>query len=199
MTHQATDERSLTHKKVKVVSLNSPRNRHWWSNCPWYLMKRVLPHVAARQWLIKGEHQRVVFSIRLVAALSDPALVVCQRVMETSEARFKRLALIKSHNHLDFIKTLFWYSPPFYNMLFASWTLYSCTKLVKFPVVIGTNQTLGVFLYSVCVHCCTWCHIHTYPFLADREWSNEPALFRNLLPASYLTQKEGEWTIQSLT
>lgn len=74
-------------------------------------MEGVLPHVSAGQRLIKGEHHRVVFSIRLVAPLSDPAFVVCQRVMETSERgeaeEFKRLMIIKSHDHSDFIKTSF--------------------------------------------------------------------------------------------
>lgn len=48
-----------------------------------YLMKRVLPHVSAGQRLIEREHHRVVFGVRLMAPLSDPALVICQRVMET--------------------------------------------------------------------------------------------------------------------
>lgn len=71
-------------------------------------MERVLPHVSAGQRLIKGEHHRVVFSIRLMAPLSDPAFVVCQRVMETSGwGGFKRLMIIKSHKsfrlHYNFI------------------------------------------------------------------------------------------------
>lgn len=48
-------------------------------------MERVLPHVTAGERLIEGKHHRVVFGIRLVAPLSDPPFVVCQRVMETPE------------------------------------------------------------------------------------------------------------------
>lgn len=47
-----------------------------------HLVERVPPHVAARQWLIKGKRHGVVLGVGFVAPLSDPALVVRQRVME---------------------------------------------------------------------------------------------------------------------
>lgn len=62
-------------------------------------MERVLAHVAAGQRFIEGEHHRVVLGVGLVAALSDPPLVSCQRVVETpetgSEKDWRRFALIK--------------------------------------------------------------------------------------------------------
>lgn len=64
-----------------------------WEDILFYLMKRVLPHVPAGQRLIKGEHHGVVLSVRLVAPLSDPAFVVCQRVMETPETVEERDSL----------------------------------------------------------------------------------------------------------
>lgn len=45
-------------------------------------MQGVSPHVAACQWFIVWEDHRVVLGIGLVAALSDPAGVVRERVME---------------------------------------------------------------------------------------------------------------------
>lgn len=45
-------------------------------------MERIPPHVAAGQRLVEGKHHRVVLGVGLVAALSDPALVVRQRVVE---------------------------------------------------------------------------------------------------------------------
>lgn len=48
-------------------------------------MKRVLPHVSAGQRLVEGENHRVVLGVRLMAALSDPTLVIRQRVMESPE------------------------------------------------------------------------------------------------------------------
>lgn len=48
-------------------------------------MERVPPHVAAGQRLVEGEHHRVVLGVGLVAPLSDPALVVRQRVVEAPD------------------------------------------------------------------------------------------------------------------
>lgn len=46
-------------------------------------MQGVPPHVAACQGLIVREDDRVVLGIGLMAALSDPAWVVRERVVET--------------------------------------------------------------------------------------------------------------------
>lgn len=48
-------------------------------------MQGVSPHVASCQWLIVWEDNRVVLGIGLMAALSDPAGVVRERVMETPD------------------------------------------------------------------------------------------------------------------
>ena len=72
--------------RIRVVALNSFKKAAFKIKPPVYLMEGVLPHVSAGQRLIKGKHHRVVFSIRLVAPLSDPALVVRQRVVEAPEA-----------------------------------------------------------------------------------------------------------------
>lgn len=50
---------------------------------PIYLMQGVSPHVSACQWLIVWEDNRVVLGIGLMAALSDPAGMVRERMMET--------------------------------------------------------------------------------------------------------------------
>lgn len=72
----------LKEKACEGYFLELPMKRTACTDPLIYLMERVLPHVSASQRLIKGEHHRVVFSIRLVAPLSDPAFVVCQRVMK---------------------------------------------------------------------------------------------------------------------
>lgn len=74
------------HSVIVVSSRNILLSgQHWRSSRSSYLMEGVLPHVSTRQRLIKGEHHRVVFSIWLMAPLSDPAFVVRQRVVETPE------------------------------------------------------------------------------------------------------------------
>lgn len=133
-------------------------------------MERVLPHVAAGQRLIKGEHHRVVLSIRLMAPLSDPAFVVCQWTMktpgkDTRDGNSKAWALIKSH---------------------------SCTKfrvelLLSLLVLCAWNQDLQNW--------CTWCRIRTCPFQGGHVWSSGPALYHSHLPASYLMQKDWRKTL----
>lgn len=57
-------------------------------------MQGISPHVAACQWLIMREDNRIVLGVGLVAALSDPAGMVCERVVEaptTSEGHGSRL------------------------------------------------------------------------------------------------------------
>ena len=43
-----------------------------------YLVQGALPHVASGQWLIMGKDDGVVLGVGLVAALPDPAAVVCE-------------------------------------------------------------------------------------------------------------------------
>lgn len=81
-------------KKKRVTILTS----HDWSNTlevkpAVYLVEGVLPHISAGQRLIKGKHHRVVFSIWLMAPLSDPAFIVCEWVMETPERGLRTLRL----------------------------------------------------------------------------------------------------------
>ena len=47
-----------------------------------YLVQGALPHVASGQWLIMGKDDGVVLGVGLVAALPDPAAVVCERAVE---------------------------------------------------------------------------------------------------------------------
>lgn len=68
-----------------VVTVETARERWaglWGAGEQTDLMERVPPHVPAGQRLVEGEHHRVVLGVGLVAPLSDPALVVCQRVVE---------------------------------------------------------------------------------------------------------------------
>lgn len=55
-------------------------------------MEGIPPHVPAGQRLVEGEHHGVVLGVRLVAALSDPARVVRQRVMEAPGSTRSMLA-----------------------------------------------------------------------------------------------------------
>ena len=48
----------------------------------WHLVQGVCPHVASSQGLVVGEDDRVILGVGLVAALSNPAAVVRERVME---------------------------------------------------------------------------------------------------------------------
>lgn len=47
-----------------------------------YLVQGACPHVASGQWLVVGEDDGVVLGVGLVAALPDPAAVVCERAVE---------------------------------------------------------------------------------------------------------------------
>lgn len=53
------------------------------------LMEGVFPHVSACQRLIKRENYRIVFGIRLVTSLPDPAVVVGQRMVKAPEKETK--------------------------------------------------------------------------------------------------------------
>jgi hypothetical protein len=76
----------------KCLSPQPPRpSRLLRLSVPAYLMQGVSPHVASCQWLIVWEDNRVVLGIGLMAALSDPAGVVRERVMETPATNIKRM------------------------------------------------------------------------------------------------------------
>lgn len=137
-----------------------------------YLMERVLPHVSAGQRLIKGEHHRVVFSIWLMAPLSDPALIICQRAVETS-GREER-----GNERTGSLKVTITLLEVDYNSV-SLWPLLKCQ--------LGGFESLCMLIYLM-----------SYPYmsLSGRPWMIQWASSLPQPPPSIIPETEGAQTRQ---